>query len=90
MLDKVEWFEQELSEESTKSLDFRHCFYRKQNINKLNQAALSLLIKYKVQTMKAPKFRRPNSEGNWGIKVVGQWKRVVLDDLKRAVASIKK
>lgn len=44
----------------------------------------------KLQTMKAPKFRRPNSEGNWGIKVVGQWKRVVLDDLKRAVASIKK
>lgn len=44
----------------------------------------------KLQTMKAPKFRRPNPEGNWGIKVVGHWKRVALDDLKRAVAGIQK
>lgn len=44
----------------------------------------------KLQNMKSPKFRRPNAEGNWGIKVVGNWKRVKLDDLKRAVAGVQK
>jgi len=34
-----------------------------------------------LQSMEAPKFRRPNADGNWGIKVLSSWKRVSIKDL---------
>lgn len=34
-----------------------------------------------LQSMETPKFRRPNADGNWGIKVMSSWKRVSLNDL---------
>lgn len=38
-----------------------------------------------LQAMDTPRFRRPNAEGNWGIKNGTGWQRVALDDLKAAV-----
>lgn len=38
----------------------------------------------KLQAMGTPRFRRPNAEGNWGIKVGVDWRRVPLDELRRA------
>lgn len=34
-----------------------------------------------LQVMVSPRFRRPNDEGNWGIKAVDSWKRIPLSDL---------
>jgi len=40
----------------------------------------------KLQGMSIPRFRRPNAEGNWGIKVGVEWRRVPLDELRQAVS----
>lgn len=39
-----------------------------------------------LQAMDVPRFRRPNVEGNWGIKNGTGWQRVAVDDLQAAVA----
>lgn len=38
----------------------------------------------KLQGMNTPRFRRPNSAGNWGIKVAVAWRRVALNELQHA------
>lgn len=40
----------------------------------------------KLQGMSTPRFRRPNAEGNWGIKVGVEWRRVPLAELRHAVS----
>ncbi len=39
----------------------------------------------KLQGMSTPRFRRPNAEGNWGIKVGVEWRRVPLVELRHAL-----
>lgn len=41
-----------------------------------------------IQDMDSPRFRRPNETGNWGIKNVVSWKRVLLSELQSAVARL--
>lgn len=38
-----------------------------------------------LQKMAAPKFRRPNAQGNWGIKVSTDWKRVSKAEIDAAI-----
>lgn len=40
----------------------------------------------KLQSMSTPRFRRPNVEGNWGIKVGMEWRRVPLDELRQSAS----
>lgn len=39
-----------------------------------------------LQAMHTPRFRRPNAEGNWGIKVAVGWRRVPLSELRQQLA----
>lgn len=38
-----------------------------------------------LQKMAVPKFRRPNAQGNWGIKVSTDWKRVPKSEIDAAI-----
>lgn len=38
-----------------------------------------------LQKMDVPKFRRPNAQGNWGIKVSTSWRRVPKNEIDAAI-----